>query len=272
MNSKIIYGTAWKKERTTSLVVSAVLAGFRAIDTAGQPKHYREDLVGEALQVLYERHGYKREDLFVQTKFTSIGGQDTTQPLPYDPSSTIETQVRSSFATSLRQLRTTYLDSYILHSPLETYAKTLEAWRVLISFQDEGRVRVIGLSNTYDPSLLTRLGEDSGRAVQVVQNRWYERNGWDREVVEWCRTNGARYQSFWTLTGSPSLLSHPATTAIAKANNCSPPQAVYRFVQSLGITPLCGTTDEAHMRDDLTAENLDKGERHFRTLTQFIWG
>ncbi len=79
-------------------------------------------------------------------------------------------------------------------------------------------------------------------------------------------------RSFWTLTGSPSLLSHPATTAITKANNCSPPQAVYRFVQSLGIAPLCGTTDEAHMRDDLAAEKLDKGEEHFSTLTTFIWG
>jgi hypothetical protein len=29
---------------------------------------YSEDLVGEALQVLYEKYGYKREDLFVQTK------------------------------------------------------------------------------------------------------------------------------------------------------------------------------------------------------------
>jgi aryl-alcohol dehydrogenase-like predicted oxidoreductase len=132
--------------------------------------------------------------LAICTRFTSIDGQDTTQPLPYDPSSAIETQVRSSFATSLRQLRTTYLDSYILHSPLDTYAKTLEAWRVLIGFQDEGRVRMIGLSNTYDPSFLTRLAEDSGRAVQVVQNRWYERNGWDREIVEWCRANGAQYQ------------------------------------------------------------------------------
>ncbi|KAH9961320.1 Aldo/keto reductase [Russula dissimulans] len=271
MNATLIYGTAWKKERTTSLVVSAVLAGFRAIDTACQPKHYREDLVGEALQILYRQHGYKREDLFIQTKFTPIGGQDTSQPLPYDPSNTVEAQVQSSFAISLRQLHTTYLDSYILHSPLETYVKTLEAWRVLVGFQDEGRVRVIGLSNAYDPSLLARLGKDSGRAVQVVQNRWYERNGWDRRVVEWCRANGAQYQSFWTLTGSPSLLSHPATVTITRANNCSPPQAVYRFVQSLGITPLCGTTDETHMREDIAAEKLDKGEENFGTLSQFIW-
>lgn len=28
----------------------------------------REDLVGEALKILYEQHGYKREDFFLQTK------------------------------------------------------------------------------------------------------------------------------------------------------------------------------------------------------------
>jgi diketogulonate reductase-like aldo/keto reductase len=232
--------------------------------------HSREDLVGEALEILYQKHGYKREDLFLQTKFTSISGQDTSQPLPYDPSSTVEVQIRSSFATSLRQLRTTYLDSYILHSPLETYAKTLRAWRILVALQDEGCVRAIGLSNAYDPTLFARLGEDSGRAIQVVQNRWYERNGWDREVVKWCHANSAQYQSFWTLTGSPSLLSHSATTAFAKENKCTPPQAVYRFTQSLGITPLSGTTDETHMREDLVAENLN-GEKFFGTLTRFIW-
>ena len=47
-------GTAWKKERTVELVITAVRSGFRAIDTACQPKHYREDLVGEALTRLAE--------------------------------------------------------------------------------------------------------------------------------------------------------------------------------------------------------------------------
>ena len=39
---KIIYGTAWKKERTAQLVEQAIVAGFRGIDTACQPKHYHE--------------------------------------------------------------------------------------------------------------------------------------------------------------------------------------------------------------------------------------
>jgi diketogulonate reductase-like aldo/keto reductase len=30
----IIYGTAWKKDRTADLVVKAIQAGFRGIDTA----------------------------------------------------------------------------------------------------------------------------------------------------------------------------------------------------------------------------------------------
>lgn len=38
---RLIYGTAWKKEATTSLVIKAILNGFRGIDTACQPKHYR---------------------------------------------------------------------------------------------------------------------------------------------------------------------------------------------------------------------------------------
>ena len=57
---RIIYGTAWKKERTADLVVKAIRAGFRGIDTAGQPKHYNEDLVGTALQRLKD-HGIERE-------------------------------------------------------------------------------------------------------------------------------------------------------------------------------------------------------------------
>ena len=38
----IVYGTAWKKERTRELVLQALQAGYRGIDTACQPKHYAE--------------------------------------------------------------------------------------------------------------------------------------------------------------------------------------------------------------------------------------
>ena len=40
--SLFMYGTAWKKEATTGLVLQAVGAGLTAIDTANQLAHYDE--------------------------------------------------------------------------------------------------------------------------------------------------------------------------------------------------------------------------------------
>ena len=47
----VMYGTAWKEDRTAALTCLALEAGFRAIDTANQRKHYFEAGVGEALRM-----------------------------------------------------------------------------------------------------------------------------------------------------------------------------------------------------------------------------
>lgn len=61
----LIYGTAWKKDRSAELVYTALKAGFRAVDTAAQPKHYREDLVGEGIRKAIAEGIVKREDIYV---------------------------------------------------------------------------------------------------------------------------------------------------------------------------------------------------------------
>ena len=60
-----LYGTAWKKERTADLVYQALSSGFKGIDTAAQPKHYREDLVGEGIRRALDVGKVSRDDLFV---------------------------------------------------------------------------------------------------------------------------------------------------------------------------------------------------------------
>jgi diketogulonate reductase-like aldo/keto reductase len=79
LTGKMIYGTAWKKDQTSEYVISAINAGFRAIDTACQPKHYNEPAVGNALNYLYQQKTITREEIFLQTKFTSLHGQDPTK-------------------------------------------------------------------------------------------------------------------------------------------------------------------------------------------------
>src|SRR3990167_4487930 len=86
---KIIYGTAWKEEATEELVLTALKTGFKAIDTANQRKHYNEAAVGNAII----KSNIPRNQLFLQTKFTYVGGQD--HRLPYEPHQDYQTQVRS---------------------------------------------------------------------------------------------------------------------------------------------------------------------------------
>jgi diketogulonate reductase-like aldo/keto reductase len=170
------------------------------------------------LHILKEKHGIQREDLFIQTKYalsllilphiliipryTSIGGQDVNKPLPYNPEDPIKTQVETSFQKSLANLRTNYLDSYILHSPLKTIEHTLEAWRTLIALQDAGKVHMIGVSNTYDVNILHALSRE--RKVQVVQNRWYEGNDWDKQVLNYCKEHEIQYQYVLVRLPTPS--------------------------------------------------------------------
>src|ERR1043165_6838027 len=68
----ILYGTAWKEDATESLVLGALTAGFRGIDTANQRKHYDEAGVGRGIARALDGRlaGLARDPLFVQTKFT----------------------------------------------------------------------------------------------------------------------------------------------------------------------------------------------------------
>lgn len=62
---KLVYGTAWKKDRTEDLVYTALKTGFRGIDTAAQPKHYDEEAVGRGVRRAVTEGLVKREDIFV---------------------------------------------------------------------------------------------------------------------------------------------------------------------------------------------------------------
>jgi diketogulonate reductase-like aldo/keto reductase len=245
----IIYGTAWKKERTEALVVQALRAGFRAIDTACQPKHYHEPGVGAALAAC-QLEGIRREDVYVQTKFTSLAGHDPRR-IPYDPSASLPEQVAQSFAASLRNLQTTYVDALILHSPMPGDEQTLEAWRAMEALVDSGGARRIGISNCYRLDALARLHHASRIKPAIVQNRFYAETGYDQEIRQFCARQGLAYQSFWTLTANPHLLADETVRLLCTKYRRTPAQVLFRYLTQVGVTPLTGTTSEAHMHEDL---------------------
>ena len=245
----ILYGTAWKEERTRALTLQALAHGYRAIDTANQRKHYVEAAVGEAIAA----SGVPRDALFVQTKFTYARGQD--HRLPYDPEAPLPTQVAQSFARSCEHLGTDVLDSYVLHGPWSNHGWTDEdraVWGAMEALVDAGRVRHLGVSNVADAQLVA-LFAAARLAPRYVQNRCYARTGWDREVRATCARHGAVYQGFSLLTANQRELADPRLVAVAKAHGVAPTGVVFAFARAVGMLPLTGTSSPAHLDADLAA-------------------
>lgn len=248
-----LYGTAWKEEETRRLVRLALEAGFRGIDTANQRKHYHEAAVGQGIDDAVAAGLVTRDALFIQTKFTHRGGQD--QRLPYDPKAPVGAQVRQSCASSLEHLGVEAIDSYVLHGPSvrEGLApEDLEAWRAMEALHADGLVRRLGVSNVTRDQLALLCDRAQVRPV-FVQNRCYARTGWDRATRALCAERGIVYQGFSLLTANQRELDAKPVRAIAARTRLTPAQVVFAFARRVGMLPLTGTSDPAHMREDLAA-------------------
>lgn len=275
----IIYGTAWKEEQTQEFVFKALQAGFRAIDTANQRKHYHEAGVGEALAQAYQQLGLQRESIFLQSKFTYAGGQD--HRLPYDESASFSEQVKQSLASSLEHLNTSYLDSYVLHGPSTGVGLTsadFETWTAMEELQQAGLVKQLGVSNVRVEQLMELYGFAKVKPL-FVQNRCFAETGWDFSVREFCRQNSIHYQGFSLLTANwrflggeilrpeernipqlvfaqdgqqaDQLAVSEDISNILNAHQKSIQQVILRFAQQIGMIPLVGTRSYSHMQMDL---------------------
>jgi len=263
----MMYGTAWNEKRTTALTKHAVESGFLAIDTANQPKHYQEPLVGEALLQLVD-HGVQREQLFLQTKFTSVGGQD--HRVPYDTSASYAVQVEQSFASSLQHLHTDYLDSYLLHGP---YARKglsdadWEVWGAMENLYKSGQCKRIGVSNVTHEQVQLLLKHANIKPM-AVQNRCYASQGWDRAVRELCQKHNIQYQGFSLLTANRNVWNHPNLKQIAHRLGATTAQVIYRFSQQMGMLPLSGTTNPQHMKEAQQSETLELTPEEIQLIQQ----
>jgi len=268
---RFLYGTAWKEDETERLTGLALRHGFRGVDTANQRRHYHEAAVGRAVAAAVAAGVAARADLFLQTKFTFRAGQD--HRLPYDPAAPVADQVEQSFRSSLEHLGIDVIDAYLLHGPTRRDGLTAadwEAWRAIEALHQSGRSRLVGVSNVTLGQLEALCGAARVRP-HVVQNRCYASKGWDRGVRAFCAAHGMAYQGFSLLTANRQELASPELARVAARHGRTVSQVAFRFALDAGMTPLTGTTDPAHMAEDLGVFDFRLKPEEVAMIQKFAW-
>lgn len=193
-------------DEVTGVVLSALAAGYRLIDTA--TIYGNERGLGAAIR----QSGLPRESLFITTKlWNDSHGRDATL---------------RAFERSLEQLGVDYLDLYLIHWPVPAAGRYLESWSAMARLVQEGRVRSIGVSN-FNPPHLKRLIDETG-IVPVVNQIELHPTFQQRMVTAFNSRHHIVTQS-WSPLGQGKLLEHPVIRSIATRHARTPAQVILRW-------------------------------------------
>ena len=114
-------------------------AGYRLIDTA--EGYDNEEGVGQAIRAA----AVPRSELFITSKLRN-GGHQRDAAL-------------RSFDETMSKLGIEQLDMFLIHWPVPSQDKYVEAWKTLIELRDAGRIKSIGVSNFNNDHLERIIGE-----------------------------------------------------------------------------------------------------------------
>ncbi|QCX47460.1 aldo/keto reductase [Arcanobacterium haemolyticum] len=218
-----------------SVVTQALAVGYRHIDTAQM--YGNEAGVGRALV----ESGVPRGSLFVTTKLNN----------PHHE----EADARRTFAQSLVNLRTSYVDLFLIHWPLEMLygGDFTSTFRVLESFVADGRARSVGVSN-FQISHLEKLAANGTGvpAINQIEIHPYFQN---RAVVDYCREHGITVES-WSPLGRGTDLADPVIVETASKHNATPAQIVLAWHRAEGFVAIPKASTLARQRENFDSFNV----------------
>ena len=233
---------------------------------------FLEEYVGRAL----ETNRFPRQHLFVQSKFVSLPHH---HPLvsPYTPYGSDPDKVADacqvSFYRSLENLRTSYVDAFLVYAPELTVTPMFSLLRVLQKLKQQGRIRFTGLSNVLTVDILRHLHDQFPGVIEIVQNPLH--SPWDPEYKVWkyCRDNSIAFHTYHTLTSSNRILEDGTVKRIAECQQCSPQVALLQYCHRSGITPILGPTTQNNLESTLQlarGEIQDLPDDHVRSLSRLF--
>jgi diketogulonate reductase-like aldo/keto reductase len=214
------------RDECVDAVTYALEAGYTHFDDA--QIYGNEQYLGEAIT----DHGADRAELFITTKiWTDNMDADT---------------VASSFAESLKKLRTDYVDLLLLHFPVTETRD--EAWLELEKIYDSGAAKAIGVSNYTVTHLeeLLRTCKIKPAVNQVELSVVLQQP----ELVEYCSDNDIIIEAYTPLAEG-HFFDDPTLKAIAAKHNKSVPQIMLRWCIDYGVVCLTKSANKERIEQNI---------------------
>lgn len=243
--------------KSADVIRTAIEAGYRYFDTASF--YGTETYLAEAVR----ESGIARDEIFIASKLwkTEMG---------YD-------NVKSAFRRTLNNLKTDYLDLYLIHWPLPEPGykdwKQLdkETWKAMEELVREGKIRAIGLSN-FLPHHIENILEDCTVKPAVDQIEYHP--GYSQEaVVQYCKERDILVQA-WSPIGRQRVLTEPLVQELAGKYGVSPAKICLKFAVQRGIIPLPKSSSMERMKENLDLWSFEMDEEdiwRLATMPQAGW-
>jgi pyridoxine 4-dehydrogenase len=226
--------------------------GVDFIDTADSYGPYvSEDLIHEAL------HPYT--GITVATK----GGLTRTGPGVWPPVGRPE-YLRQSLEMSLRRLGLDEIPLWQLHRIDEKVPRE-EQFGVMREFQDEGKVRHLGLSEVSVEEI-----EAAGEYFRVatVQNLYNLANRQSEDVLEYCEANDIGFIPWFPLAAGDLAKPGGPVAEIAAAHDATTGQVALAWLlqRSPVMLPIPGTGSVEHLEENVAAAELELTDAEIATI------
>jgi 2,5-diketo-D-gluconate reductase A len=227
---------------TARVVLDAISVGYRSIDTA--EGYQNEEGVGEAIK----RSDVPRDELFITSKLRN-GGHARDLAL-------------TSFDATMAALGLEQLDLFLIHWPIPSQDKYVEAWKTLVELKTQGRIRSIGVSN-FNQDHLERIIGETGETPVVNQIELHPRMQ-QRDKRDYHKQHGIIIES-WSPLGSGRMLDDATVGEIAKKHGKSIAQVIIRWHLQEGLIVIPKSVRKERMAEnfavfdfELDADDLGK--------------